>query len=212
MDSIEKKVIYFFILMVFACVIFSEENENMETGLDSIFADILLRSEQFSHNSIGNILIVKVGEQKMYLIDENMKIKQIFLVSTAKNGIGNLKGSNKTPLGFHRIVKIAGRGEEKGVFFNNDFKVLGFAKIYTDTTDSPDDMLTSRVFVLEGLEDGVNKGENIDSFDRKIFVHGTNEEGLLGKPMSKGCIRMNNDDIINLAEIIAEGTLLYINE
>lgn len=158
----------------------------------------------------GMRIIVRIKTQMMYLIDSTGSVLKEYPVSTAKKGAGNESGSNKTPYGIHKIIKIAGRGNEKGVYYDNEFNAAGKAVIFTDSTDSPEDFVMTRVFVLEGLQEGINRGEGIDSFKRKIFVHGTNEEGLIGTPASKGCIRMRNDDIIELSEIIEEGTLLLI--
>ena len=63
---------------------------------------------------------------------------------------------------------------------------------------------------MEGLEKGLNKGENIDSYERNIYIHGTNEEGLIGKPASHGCIRMKNHDIITLYNQVSPEQLIVI--
>ena len=64
------------------------------------------------------------------------------------------------------------------------------ANIYEDTTSSKTDDITSRIPWLNGLEEGVNKGDGIDSYQRYIYIHGTSEEGKIGSPASHGCIRM----------------------
>ena len=84
------------------------------------------------------------------------------------------------------------------------------ATIYTDKTKSITDNVTSRIFWLEGLEQGKNKGEGIDSYKRYIYIHGTSEEGRLGTPASHGCIRMRNKDVIDLYKIIEVDTLVLI--
>jgi lipoprotein-anchoring transpeptidase ErfK/SrfK len=84
------------------------------------------------------------------------------------------------------------------------------ATIYTDGSKSKTDDVTSRIFWLEGLEKGKNKGDGIDSYKRYINIHGTTEEGLLGKPASHGCIRMKNKEVIDLYKIIEVGTLVLI--
>ena len=61
-----------------------------------------------------------------------------------------------------------------------------------------DDVITSRILWLKGHEDGVNKGDNIDSYSRYIYIHGTAHEDKIGTPDSHGCVRMNNDDVIEL--------------
>ena len=65
---------------------------------------------------------------------------------------------------------------------------------------------------LEGLEPGINRGEGIDSRDRHIYIHGTPEEWLIGKPASHGCIRMKNRNVVELFNLVREGTLVEIVE
>jgi lipoprotein-anchoring transpeptidase ErfK/SrfK len=72
------------------------------------------------------------------------------------------------------------------------------------------DLITSRVMHLAGMEEGINRGGDVDSYNRGIFIHGTHEEGLIGKPASKGCIRMKNADVIELFERIEVGTFVVI--
>ena len=66
------------------------------------------------------------------------------------------------------------------------------------------------VTLLEGLEEGINKGDGIDSYKRYIYVHGTSEEGKIGSPASHGCIRMKNKDVIDLFNEVAIGTFVLI--
>ena len=63
---------------------------------------------------------------------------------------------------------------------------------------------------LDGLEDGQNKGGNVDSYKRYIYIHGTHEEGLIGSKASHGCIRMFNDDVIELFNMVKIGTKVLI--
>ena len=73
-----------------------------------------------------------------------------------------------------------------------------------------EDVVQSRIIWLDGLEEGVNKGAGIDSFQRYIYIHGTPEEWRLGQKASKGCIRMSNKDVIELFSLISAGTLVNI--
>jgi len=76
--------------------------------------------------------------------------------------------------------------------------------------DIKDDVITSRILWLDGLELGKNRGGNVDSKSRYIYIHGTAEEGLIGKPASLGCIRMKNKDVIKLFNRVREGTQVLI--
>jgi hypothetical protein len=82
------------------------------------------------------------------------------------------------------------------------------AVLQAESTDQ--DLITSRVLHLTGLEEGINLGGDVDSYNRGIFIHGTHEEGLIGTPASKGCVRMKNADVIDLFERIEVGTFVVI--
>lgn len=141
---------------------------------------------------------VDVSDQKLYLFRGNQLLKA-YPVSTAKNGIGNREGSERTPLGWHQVAKkIGGEAPINTIFINR--KNTG--RIFTGGNAKKEDLITSRILWLEGLEPGVNKGKNIDSFTRFIYIHGTAEEELIGRPASHGCIRMRNTDVIELFNIL----------
>ncbi len=84
------------------------------------------------------------------------------------------------------------------------------ANIIKDPIDTDLDIVTSRILWLEGQELGLNRGPGIDSKERYIYIHGTAEEGLIGKPASDGCIRMYNSDVIELFDKIPINTNVWI--
>ncbi|MBN1783004.1 L,D-transpeptidase [bacterium] len=136
----------------------------------------------------------------------------VYPVSTSIFGTGSLMNSNKTPLGRHRICEKIGKLAAEGTVFKSRVSTGRIAVIYTDSTDIGDDLITSRILRLEGCEDGRNRGGDVDSRERCIYIHGTQEEGLIGTPASHGCIRMKNRDIISLFNRVEIGTLVDIVE
>ena len=171
--------------------------------------NIVKIAENYISKDLNNLLFVSIEHQKLYHIKKN-KVVNTFIISSSEYGAGNRAGSNKTPIGLHRVKQKYGEntpvnGRMIGRVFYGEI-----AKIYKDTTRSQTDDITSRIFWLEGMEVGINKGEDIDSYERYIYIHGTSEEGRLGTPSSHGCIRMKNKDIINLYNIIEVGTLVLI--
>ena len=84
------------------------------------------------------------------------------------------------------------------------------AEIVHERQNNENDYVTSRILWLDGLEEGHNKGGNVDSFKRYIYIHGTHEEGLIGEKASHGCIRMFNNDVIELFSYIPEETEVNI--
>lgn len=167
--------------------------------------------EQFGLKSDEYAIIIDISEQKLYLIKDK-KIVRIFPVSTSKYGIGNKAGSNRTPLGTHRIAKKIGEGAPIGAIFEARINTGKIARIYTDKTDVEKDFVITRIIWLEGLEPGHNRGNGIDSYQRYIYIHGTPEEGLIGKPASHGCIRMKNKEVIEVFNLARIGMLVEIRE
>ncbi|MAX05623.1 MAG: hypothetical protein CMD19_04105 [Flavobacteriales bacterium] len=170
---------------------------------------IIKEVENYILRDFHEIIFVSIKDQKLYHIKNNRVINN-FSVSSSKYGTGNKNGSNKTPLGLHKIKEKHGEGvpingKMVGRIFYNQI-----ANIYKDTTESKTDDITSRILWLEGIEKGKNKGEGIDSYSRYIYIHGTSEEGKLGTPASHGCIRMKNKDVIDLYNKVEVGTLVLI--
>ena len=158
---------------------------------------------------IKEIIFVSIEKQQLYHIKNN-KIISEFIISSSAYGTGNKEGSNKTPLGLHKVKQKYGdntpiNGRMIARVYNGDI-----ATIYKDSTKSKTDDVTTRIFWLEGLEKEKNKGKGIDSYKRYIYIHGTSEEGRLGTPASHGCIRMKNKDVIDLYKIIEVGILVLI--
>ena len=130
-----------------------------------------------------------------------------FPCSTSRFGIGQTEGSNCTPLGLHRIVEKIGTGEPAGKVFKSR-KVIG----HTSQPEFADAKITTRILWLEGLEPGFNRGGNVDSHARYIYIHGTADQSSIGKPTSCGCIHLADADLIPLFDLLPVGTLVWITE
>ncbi|MDG1189514.1 MAG: L,D-transpeptidase [Flavobacteriales bacterium] len=181
----------------------------------SINDDIVEKVNQYCIDKKGTtcseILFVSIRLQKLFHIENNSIIGE-YPISSAKKGVGNQKNSDKTPLGLHSIKEKHGaetplNGRMIGRIFYGHI-----ATIYSDTTSSKTDDITSRILWLSGEEKGVNKGKNIDSYQRYIYIHGTSEEGKIGTPASHGCIRMTNKDVIKLFSLVKPNTKVLILE
>jgi len=162
------------------------------------------------------VITIDISKQKLYLIESTpsggIRFVKVYSVSTSKYGTGNQRYSKKTPLGSHFIFKKIGEGEKIGTIFKGRKATGEIARIYTDATDLEEELITSRILWLKGIEPGINEGGNVDSLNRFIYIHGTPEEGLIGRPASTGCIRMKNRDIIELFDLVVEGTLVEIHK
>ncbi len=167
-------------------------------------------AQRFSQYSSEYVVIIHASEQKQYLLHNGMIIRQ-YIISTSEYGLGSQSGSNQTPLGVHIVKQKYGTNAKIGTIFRARANTGQIAKILTETGKrSKADNVTTRILWLSGLEKGKNKGGNVDSHRRYIYIHGTDEEGRLGSPASHGCIRMNNQDVIDLYKNITVGTLVVI--
>ena len=159
--------------------------------------------------SQNNEIIVDISEQRLYLYN-NDNLVQSFPVSTSKYGEGQIENSFKTPLGLHEIKEKIGDKAPINTIFTARENTNKRAEIQINPNDTEDDFVTSRILWLDGLENGINRGAGVDSYSRYIYIHGTHEEGLIGQKASHGCIRMFNNDVIELFDMVSEGTKVQI--
>lgn len=141
---------------------------------------------------------------------ENDKPYRSYLISTGKNGLGELKNSECTPRGLHRIhSRIGLEAALNSVFVARQWT----GEIYSQELAAQfpgRDWILTRILQLDGLEEGRNKGGDVDSLQRCIYIHGTPDTTELGKPGSRGCIRMRNSDLIELVDWVAINTRVCI--
>lgn len=157
-------------------------------------------------------IVVDVPSQQLYLFESGELIGS-FPVSTAERGTGNQEGSLQTPLGLHRVDEKIGADAPRGLIFRGRQPTGELAEILegADERAARDDV-TTRILWLQGMEPGVNQGGDVDSKQRYIYIHGTPEEGRIGRPASHGCVRMTNADVITLFDRVQEGALVDIIE
>ena len=130
------------------------------------------------------VATVDVARQSLTLTLDG-KALRTWSVSTGAAGVGGVEGSGKTPPGRHRVARLFGHGAEKGQVFVSRRAVKGHVIPRSRwRSGGKTDYVMTRILWLEGLEPGMNSG--------------TNQEHLLGKPVSHGCIRMSNDDVVEL--------------
>ncbi len=151
-------------------------------------------------------LVVSIETQSLLVCVRDTVVER-YDASTSRFGNGNRENSLKTPLGVHRIKEKFGAGALAGRIFR-DREHTGEDWDHRQTGDN---LILTRILWLEGLEQGVNKGAGVDSYERYIYIHGTGREDLIGTPLSHGCVCMRNLDVIRLFETVQEGTLVYID-
>jgi lipoprotein-anchoring transpeptidase ErfK/SrfK len=145
-------------------------------------------------------VIVSVKDQKLALLDRE-KLVATYPVSTSKYGLGDWRGSFRTPLGELKIAQKIGDGMPPGTVFRDRRR--------TGETVRPNapgrDPIVSRIIWLRGRE-----AQNANAFGRDIYIHGTPEERNLGLPVSYGCVRMSSNDVIKLYEMVGLGAQVTI--
>jgi lipoprotein-anchoring transpeptidase ErfK/SrfK len=155
------------------------------------------------------LLLVQVAPQRMRLLEHTTaewNVRRRFVVSTSAQGTGQVKDSNRTPLGLHRIGRKVGGGQPVGAVFR--------ARQHAGFTwqGQPGAPIVHRILWLEGLDPGWNRGGDVDSFRRFIYIHGFGDETTLGRPTSCGCIHVAGSELIPLYDLLPVGTLVWISE
>jgi len=144
-------------------------------------------------------LRVDVAGQRLHLLSNDVAVKS-WPVSTSKFGLGSEPGSNRTPIGNFRVCEKFGDGEPAWSVFRSRLPTGEIA-----VPGAGEDGVLSRILWLEGLDE-----DNANTRGRYIYIHGTNEEHLIGCPASHGCIRLKNDDVIELFALVPTGARVEI--
>jgi L,D-transpeptidase YbiS len=157
------------------------------------------------------LLKVSISKQQMQVYEKE-KLVKTYSISTAKNGVGECYGSEQTPRGWHIVrAKIGHDSPVNAVFRGRRFT----GEVYHPELKAqyPDrDWILTRILWLSGLEVGKNRLGNVDTMRRYVYIHGTPDETKMGVPGSKGCIRMKNQDLIELFECVNAGAKVLIEE
>ena len=156
------------------------------------------------------ILVVRIGTATLQFFRCGALVKS-YGISTSKRPPSNIKNSLGTPRGLHEIAERIGAGQPPGMVFKSR---VSTGRHYSEFPEGSanDDLITSRILWLRGLEPGVNRGGNVDTYERYVYIHGTNHETRLGEPLSAGCVLMGNLDITELYEEVRVGDLVWIGD
>lgn len=154
---------------------------------------------------------VSIADQTLIALeDEQVSLK--YSISTALNGVGEQSGSEQTPLGKHYVRAKIGKGAEIGsVFVGRRLTGEVYSQSLADQFPNRDWIL-SRIMWLCGREPGKNRGGSVDSMRRYIYIHGTPDTEPMGVAKSHGCIRMRNQDVIELFDWVPDYCQLEIVE
>lgn len=166
----------------------------------------------FGFNSRKNRRIeVSIAAQTLRLFKSD-RLEREWRVSTASNGAGEQSGSECTPRGAHIVRAKIGAGQPLNAVFRGRRPT---GEIYSETLAERDpdrDWVLTRILWLSGCEPGRNRLGNVDSMRRYIYIHGTPDSEPMGEPRSHGCVRMRNDDLLQLFKRVDVGCPVLIHE
>lgn len=146
-------------------------------------------------------ILVSIRDQQLTLLEGKTPIRR-YPVSTSRFGIGTEEGSFKTPTGNFRVAQKIGHGMPSSTVFR------GRVPLNPDApTPATEDLVMSRILWLDGID-----ADNANTRERFIYVHGTKHEDKIGQRDSHGCVRLRNADVIELFDLVDEGTLVVIEE
>jgi len=155
---------------------------------------------------------INIKLQLLDLVEDNGTILRRYRISSAKNGVGELNGSFCTPRGRHIIRAKIGAGQPLNAVF---IERRPTGEVYSTELAgrSPGrDWILTRILWLSGCEPGYNRLGKVDTMRRAIYIHGSPDTAEMGKPGSHGCIRMRNQDIVELFDLVPVRAQVRIQE
>lgn len=159
----------------------------------------------------SSYLEVDIGAQSLTVWQDGAWARE-YSVSTALKGPGELSGSEQTPRGWHKVRAKIGAGAVPGTVFSGR-RATGEVWTPALAAQLPQrDWILSRILWLSGLEPGRNRLGPVDSMRRYIYIHGCPDTEPLAEPRSHGCVRMRNDEVIELFESVPVGMRVWIHE
>lgn len=155
---------------------------------------------------------VSIAEQRLVLLDDEGRPVRSYMVSTAAKGAGEQMGSYQTPRGRHRIRARIGDGLPLGAVLRGRRPTGEICSPELMAAQPGKDWILTRILWLCGEETGINRGAEVDTMRRYVYIHGTPDETVLGVPGSHGCIRMRNNELVELFDRVPVGTPVLIRE
>ncbi len=164
------------------------------------------RSRQATQHCLG----VKIGEQKLYHFRDGALVR-VYVISTSRNPPSCIENSLGTPTGLHEVADKIGADAPAGMVFKSR-EPTGWTWREAPPQEAQNNLITSRILRLRGLEPGHNAGPGRDSYDRYIYIHGTSQPNKLGTPNSHGCVLLSDAEVIELFDAVPEGAMVWVEE
>jgi lipoprotein-anchoring transpeptidase ErfK/SrfK len=155
---------------------------------------------------------INLKSQELDLYDVSGVLLKRYRISSAKNGAGEQNGSYCTPRGKHIVRAKIGDGQPVNTVF---VERRPTGEVYSAELAQglpKRDWILTRILWLSGCEPGRNRLGRVDTMRRAIYIHGSPDTAEMGKPGSHGCIRMRNQDIVELFDLVPIRTPVEILE
>jgi len=153
-----------------------------------------------THKDMQHRVVISVKDQRLAVLDRQTLIA-VYPVSTSKYGVGDWRGSYRTPVGELEIAQKIGDGMPPGTVFKDRRQTGEIVGVNAPGRDP----IVTRIIWLRGLE-----LQNGNAFRRDIYIHGTPEERNIGLPVSYGCVRMKSEDVVKLYDVVGTGAHVTI--
>jgi lipoprotein-anchoring transpeptidase ErfK/SrfK len=157
-----------------------------------------------------DVLIAALGEKKLYHYQGEACV-ETYPVSFGKRPRSCQKDSEGTPWGLHELAKKIGSDAPMGMIFTGRVPTGECWHQRPDAGTGQRNFVTTRILRLRGLEPGLNAGGQVDSFDRYIYIHGTNHPEKFPENISSGCLLMLDDDLVQLFDAVETGCHVWIS-
>ena len=177
----------------------------METPLEQI----ITTGARLGIKPTDRVLVVSLAAQTLALYQGGRSVCS-YPVSTSRRPPSNVRNSLGTPTGLHAIAERIGGEQPVGMVFRGRVPTGRHYREYLPEELETDDLITSRILWLRGLEPGANQGGDVDTYQRYVYIHGTRHEDRIGTPASAGCVRLRNLDVIDLYERVRVGDWVWI--
>ena len=155
-------------------------------------------------------LCVQIGEQKLYHFQDG-RLVRTYTISTSLRPPSCIENSFGTPTGLHEVAEKIGAGAPEGAVFKAR-EPAGYLWRDAPELETRKNLVTTRILRLRGLEPGHNAGPGCDSYNRFIYIHGTNHPEKLGTPATAGCPVLSDAEVVELFDAVPEGSLVWMEE
>jgi len=163
-------------------------------------AFLLFLTSCATHKDVEHRVVISVKDQRLAVLDRETLVA-VYPVSTSKYGLGDWRGSYRTPIGELEVAQKIGDGLAPGSVLKDRRRTGEIVGVNAPGRDP----IVTRIIWLRGLE-----LQNANAFGRDIYIHGTPEERNIGLPVSYGCVRMRSEDVIKLYDVVGKGAHVTI--